>query len=189
MLRPVSVLGKTAYYVGPMLLWMALIYSASSDAGSADNTRPVVQNLFHRLLPFLADRLSPDVVDRVDWNIRKTAHIVEYAVLAVLAFRAVAFGGTRFRARNVVLPFLIAVAYAASDEYHQSFSPSRGAAAADVTFDTFGVTIGLVLCLWHRLAAQERSGAPQAAGAAKDALRRTEGSRASSSASGTGAAG
>ncbi len=188
MLRPVSVAGKTAYYVGPLLLWMVFIFCASTDVGSADHTRPLVQSIVRWVLPSLADRFSLVAMDRVDWNIRKMAHITEYAVLAVLAFRAVAFGQTAFRSRNVILPFLIAVAYAASDEYHQSFSPSRGAAAADVTFDTFGVTVGLVLCLWHHLATRERSGAPQAARAVKDApqQQRAEGGRASGSASGTG---
>ena len=162
-MRPVSSLGKTAYYVGPLLLWMAFIYGASTDAGSADHTRPFVGSILRRLLPSVAARLSPEAVDRVDWNVRKAAHITEYALLAVLAYRAVAFGGTTFRHRNVVLPFVIAVAYAASDEYHQSFTASRGAAAADVTFDTFGVTIGLILCLWQRLAASESMNKKRAA--------------------------
>jgi len=162
-MRPVSSLGKTAYYVAPLVLWMAFIYGASTDAGSADHTRPLVGSILRRLLPSVAARLSPEAVDRVDWNVRKAAHITEYALLAVLAYRAVAFGQARFRSRNVVLPFVIAVAYAASDEFHQSFTASRGAAAADVTFDTFGVTIGLILCLWQRLAAREALYAKRAA--------------------------
>lgn len=151
-MRPASTLGKMVYYVGPLFIWMVFIYCASTDAGSADHTRPLVQSILGRMLPSLAQRLSPDLIDRVDWSIRKAAHIAEYSLLTILVYRAVAFGRTAFHNRNVVLPFLIGLAYAASDEFHQSFIPSRGAAAADVTFDTFGVTIGLLLCLWHHLA-------------------------------------
>lgn len=144
-------MGKTIYYVGPLLLWMIFIFSASTDAGSADHTRPLVGSIIRRLLPTLTNYVSPKILDRIDWNIRKVAHISEYALLATFAFRAVGFGKTTFGGRNVVWPFLISVSYAASDEYHQSFIPTRGAAAADVTFDTFGVTIGLLLCLWYRI--------------------------------------
>jgi VanZ family protein len=93
--------------------------------------------------------LSPAAIERINWNVRKTAHVSEYAVLAILAYRAVAFGNPRFRSRNVILPLLIGVLYAASDEYHQSFIPSRFACAQDVFYDTAGVFAGMILCLWQ----------------------------------------
>ena len=147
-----SPFARTAYYVGPLLLWMLLIFSLSTDAASADKTRPALKSIVRRLFPGLANRLSPRMVDRLDWNIRKTAHVTEYAILTLLAYRAIAFGNPAFRNRNVVLPFLIGVLYAASDEYHQSFSRSREGRAADVFFDTVGVMLGLLLCLWHHAA-------------------------------------
>jgi VanZ family protein len=137
-------------HVGPLLLWMILIFAFSTDAAAAEKTQPAVGGLLRRLCPGLARRLSARMLERIDWNIRKTFHIGEYAVLAILAYRAVAFGRASFSERQVILPFLLGVLYAASDEYHQSFYPSRRGTAADVTFDTFGVTLGLVLCLWHR---------------------------------------
>ncbi len=147
-----SPITRAAYYVGPLLLWMLIIFALSTDVASADKTRSAVSSIMRRVLPGLANRLSPQMVDRIDWNIRKTAHVTEYAILAILAFRAIGFGNPTFRNRNVVLPFLIGVLYAASDEYHQSFSATREGRAADVFFDSFGVTLGLLLCLWHRLA-------------------------------------
>ena len=143
---------RAAYYAGPLVVWMLVIFGFSTDAASAERTRPAVGGILRRLLPGLARRLTPAQIDRVDWNIRKSAHVTEYAILAILAYRAVAFGNPAFRNRNVALPFLIGVLYAASDEYHQSFYASRGGKAADVTFDTFGVTLGLLLCLWRHAA-------------------------------------
>ena len=144
-------LGKTGFYVGPLLLWMALIFSLSTDAGSAARTRPAVGGIVRRLLPNADAVLSPDLIERIDWNLRKTGHVTEYAILAALAYRAFRFGNPTFRSRNLVGAFFLSVLFAASDEYHQSFHASRGAAAADVTFDTFGVTTGLLLSLWHQL--------------------------------------
>ena len=160
-----SPLARTLYYVGPLLLWMFVIYSLSTDAGAAQNTTPVMHSILRRLLPGLADRLGPVLVDRIDWNIRKTAHIVEYAILALLAYRAVSFGNPAFRHRNVVLPFLIGALYAVSDEYHQSLTALRGASAADVMFDVIGVTWGLLLCLWRTAARQAREEAAPAVAA------------------------
>lgn len=148
---------RAVYYVGPLIVWMAVIFGFSTDAASAENTRAGVRSILSRLAPGLAGRLTPAQVDRIDWNLRKGAHVTEYAILAILAYRAVAFGSPAFRNRNVFLPFTLCVLYAASDEYHQSFEPTRGAAAADVVFDTFGGVVGLLLCLWHRAAKEARS--------------------------------
>jgi VanZ family protein len=142
----------TLIYVGPLLLWMIFIFACSTDVAAAENTRPAVGGIVRRLLPGLAANLSERTLERIDWNVRKACHIGEYAILAIFAYRAVTFGRAEFSHRQVVLPFLIGVLYAASDEYHQSFYPSRSGAAADVTFDTLGVSLGLLFCLWHRAA-------------------------------------
>ena len=149
-----SILARRLRYATPMLLWMLIIFSLSTDVSSAEKTRPAIGGLVRQLFPGLAQRLSLAMLERIDWNVRKAAHVSEYALLAILAYRAVTAGDPTFRNRNVILPFVISVLYAASDEYHQSFYASRGAKAADVTFDTFGVTLGLLLCLWHRSAKQ-----------------------------------
>lgn len=94
--------------------------------------------------------MDPATVDRIDWNLRKTAHVTEYAILALLAYRAFAGGDPRFRHRNVVGSLALGIGYAVSDEWHQSFEPSRWSAASDVFFDTAGVWLGLLLSLWRQ---------------------------------------
>ncbi len=47
-------------------------------------------------------------------------------------------GGREFGLRLAVIAILIVAAYAALDEYHQSFVPGRGAAVSDVLLDTAG---------------------------------------------------
>lgn len=135
---------------------MCLIFSASTDAGSAEKTNPLVGQIIASIAPKFAATLSAEQIDRIDWNIRKTAHVTEYALFAILAFRALAYGDPRFRNRNAYGPILIAALYAATDEYHQSFVPSRGAAASDVFYDVMGSIIGTLLCLWRHSARAQR---------------------------------
>jgi VanZ family protein len=63
-------------------------------------------------------------------------HAAEYAVLAALLRRA----GLSWSAAVVV-----ASAYGASDEFHQSFVHNRDASPADLMFDVVGATIGALV--------------------------------------------
>lgn len=129
---------------------MLIIFLWSTDFGSAKNLNPRITGIFQTFFPDMARKMDPDLVYRINFNIRKTAHVTEYAILAILAYRAFAFGAPHFRSsRNVVLPLLLGILYAASDEYHQSFSRLREGTAADLVFDIFGVILGLLLCLWQ----------------------------------------
>jgi VanZ family protein len=75
-----------------------------------------------------------------DTILRKCAHAAEYAVLAALLLRAIG---------NVPAAFLLAVAYAASDEFHQTFVRGRHGSPYDVLIDAAGAAIGLTA--WRRL--------------------------------------
>ena len=125
----------------PLILWMLFIFSASTDVMSAENTSRF-------LVPFLR-WLKPDIsvaaVETIHFLIRKAAHVAEYAIFAALLWRAVHHGtklraGSRFEA---VLVFLLAMLYAASDEFHQSFVKSRGPSLGDVMIDGGGILLGI----------------------------------------------
>jgi VanZ family protein len=74
-----------------------------------------------------------------DWDLvlRKLAHMAEYAALFVLWRRALP--GTSPWAAAA-----IAVGYACTDEYHQSFVEGRHGAPIDVLIDAAGVGVGWV---------------------------------------------
>jgi VanZ family protein len=80
--------------------------------------------------------------------IRKLGHLTEYAILAVLLWRALR-GSRSFQTRLTLL-FMVAwfacALFAASDEFHQSFVPSRTPAVHDVMIDVCGAAIGLLIC-------------------------------------------
>jgi VanZ family protein len=135
----------------PVLLWMGLIFFGSTDRGSAGHTMGFIEPFLRWLMP----RLSDASIDRLHFLIRKCAHITEYAILGGLAMRAIAahckgcFAGNRWRIAGGAL--VVAALYAASDEYHQSFVPSRGASVDDVCIDAFGASVGIgIVLLWRK---------------------------------------
>ena len=131
----------------PVLLWMWLIFSASGDAMSFGHSSRIIGPLARWLFPHLSDEAVHNTVVFV----RKCAHVGEYAVLALLLWRALNRPVTlkpppwRWSKAGVVLA-LVAL-YAASDELHQVFVPSRQGSVWDVLLDTFGAALGL-LGLW-----------------------------------------
>ena len=67
---------------------------------------------------------------------RKIIHFAQYALLAYLWWRALREGlGVR---RAALAAFLVTVAYAATDEYHQSFVEGRNGSPVDWAIDTAG---------------------------------------------------
>ncbi len=62
-----------------------------------------------------------------------------YALLANAYMRGI----NRNKPASIILAFALALIYAASDEYHQSFVPGRGARITDVGIDSIGALIGL----------------------------------------------
>ena len=71
-----------------------------------------------------------------DLALRKIAHACEYAILGALLLRAL---------RRPGAAVLIGIAYAASDEFHQSFVAGRHGAPLDVVIDAVGVVVGVAL--------------------------------------------
>ena len=71
-----------------------------------------------------------------DLVLRKIAHATEFAILAALLVRAL---------RHTGWAVAVAIAYAVSDEIHQSFVSGREGAPRDVAIDAVGVVVGAVL--------------------------------------------
>jgi VanZ family protein len=84
----------------------------------------------------------------------KIAHFAAYAVLGFFLARARQASGL-----SAVAAALLGVAYAASDEWHQSFVPGRSAEVADWLADALGVVAGLFL--YQRLPGRRASGTPR----------------------------
>jgi len=77
----------------------------------------------------------------LDFIFKKTAHVVEYAVLFYLTFRAASDKGKKHTAKIIAFSIIFSLLYAFSDEWHQSFTPGREATLRDVGFDTIGILL------------------------------------------------
>ncbi len=126
-----------ARYWLPPLLWMALIWGLSSDVGSAAQT----SRFFVPLLTWLLPWATPAQIALAHGLVRKLGHLVEYAILAALWFRALR--GERRLALPISAWIALAtsVAWAILDELHQSTVASRTASATDVLLDAAGATL------------------------------------------------
>jgi len=133
---------------GPVVVWAALIFIGSSDLLSGAHTGSFLLGPLRWLFP----SASPETLAFLHLLIRKAGHLTEYAILAILAARALRTSSrVLLRARWFWWALLFVFVYALSDEFHQSFVPSRGASFHDSLIDTVGGFIGLVLLwLWHR---------------------------------------
>lgn len=123
---------------------MAVIYSASGDRKSAQRSSRIIEPLVRWLFPDLTN----DTVWLIVLLIRKCAHLTEYAILALLLWRALHVpraGAWSWRLARKA--WLLTVFYAASDELHQWFVPNRQASGWDVLIDAAGGAAGL-LGLW-----------------------------------------
>lgn len=77
-----------------------------------------------------------------DFVIKKTAHMIEYAIFTILVYRAFLNSNVKPQ-KALLLSFLVAILYAASDEFHQSFTPGREPTVRDVIFDTIGSVLAI----------------------------------------------
>ena len=128
----------------PVLIWLGVIFLGSTDMLSAEHTSRF-------LVPFLRwinPQISFATLNAIQLGIRKLGHLTEYAILAMLLWRALR-SGTRWQVKMSILFLVAALAsaiFAASDEFHQSFVPSRTASPTDVMIDICGTLIGLSIC-------------------------------------------
>jgi VanZ family protein len=77
----------------------------------------------------------------------KSAHWLGYTGFSVTIVRALAGGlPRRISMRTAMVAVVIAVAYGASDEFHQMFVAGRSAELADLAADALGAVAGAAAC-------------------------------------------
>lgn len=76
----------------------------------------------------------------VDYLIHKSVHLFEYAMLAVLTYRA---------SGSWVAAFSYPAIFAGSDEFHQLFVPGRNGRLEDWLLDFVAISLGNLLACWR----------------------------------------
>ena len=121
-----STVGGLARYWLPPLAWMGIIYYLSAQSTLPSPPEPLLNTL-----------------------LKKGAHFGAYAGLAFWWWRALSSARRTSPERLpngvLVLAFALTVLYAASDEFHQSFTPGRHPSPWDVLIDAAGAATALGL--------------------------------------------
>ncbi|HYO91161.1 MAG TPA: VanZ family protein [Pyrinomonadaceae bacterium] len=138
---------------GPLLLWMAFIFFASTAQLSASNTSRIIRPLLIWLFP----EISEETLAFVHFIVRKLAHLTEYAILGLLAARAFLTSSRQgLRRRWFLFAWLLVIIYALSDELHQRFVPARTGSIYDSLIDIAGGFIALsLLAVWRKVKKRE----------------------------------
>jgi len=113
---------------GPVILWCSLIF-------------------------FLSDQSNLTLNLNQEFIMRKFVHVGEYAVLTFLLFRAlykwprkIPNSQMRLKINYIALSIIFVLAFAISDEFHQTFVAGRSGNPYDVMIDSIGMMLmGLIL--------------------------------------------
>ena len=134
---------------GPLAVWAVLIFIGSGNVLSAEHTSSLL-TVLKRLFP----SASQEFLNLVHFLIRKGGHLTEYAILASLAAHAFRHSfHSLLRRRWFSFSLALAMLYALTDEFHQSFVPTRTASIYDSMIDSAGALLALtVIWLWRRKA-------------------------------------
>ena len=143
--------GSRWWRYGPVVVWAALIFIGSGNLLSGSHTGSFLLGPLRWLFPHAAEH----TLTSIHVLIRKAGHLTEYAILAWLAARAFRTSSRDFLRRHWFwVTLVLIIAYALSDEFHQSFVPSRGASIRDSLIDSAG---GLLMLVWLKLWARRRA--------------------------------
>ncbi len=133
------------------ILWLIVIAIESSALLSASNTSRILYPLLHFLFGL-------DWPQFHEWHfyIRKGGHVVGYAILSILLFRAwratlPTMDNANWTMRWATIAIIGTAVVASLDEWHQSFIPSRTGAVRDVVLDTCaGIGAQVLIFLWWK---------------------------------------
>lgn len=140
-----------------MALWAALVWGLGGDRMALEPTS--------RFLGPLIDWLLPDLTwyerHQVLYSIRKSAHVVEYAILALLTLRAMWLSWRQSLVLASVFSVGVVAAMAVADEMRQGRSSVRTGSGWDVLLDISGglaAIAGFLLFQRFRRSAASRRG-------------------------------
>lgn len=135
-----------------IIWWMSVIFRFSAQTGtsSASSSHSVIY-LIGRMTKNITGHnlilsLTPIQFKRVEFVIRKMAHMFIYFILSILVLLFL-FTYNNSLKMKIFLTLCTSFLYACSDEIHQYFVGGRSASFKDVLIDTTGAGIGIFLIL------------------------------------------
>lgn len=140
-LKPLSFLPALA------MMYIIFTFSAQSGVDSGNLSYTVSHKIVEIGNEILQKNLEEWEIDevayRIEYPVRKLAHMTEYFILAMAVSLPFYVYGLRGFPLMIVAG-LICVGFACGDEYHQSFVAGRGPSVRDVGIDSIGVFAGII---------------------------------------------
>ena len=128
----------------PLILWIAVIFIASSTQGAMSNTSRFIRPFLEWLFP----NTPEEILTIYHGYIRKSAHFIEYAILAFWASIAFWNSSKDFLRKNwYFAAFILIVLTASIDEFNQSFNSQRTGTIYDVLLDASGGLFMILIML------------------------------------------
>jgi VanZ family protein len=135
--------------------WMAVIFAKSAQTYAEQDLRPqlasyITEQTLQALLPHWSFTYDGQLVtweqpyDMAEFFVRKAGHVTEYAILSLFWVQTWLKWTRKWRI-SWMAAAIIAIAYAASDEWHQTFVPGRTGHAIDVGVDTAGALVAIAI--------------------------------------------
>ena len=138
--------GRFFRYV-PLFLVVTIILFTSTTQASMNKTSRFIGPLLEFLFPSSPE--STLVIYHA--YIRKSAHLVEYAVLGFFASRAFSYSSKIFFSKHWYwIAFLFVLLVASIDEVNQSFNPTRTGSIFDVLLDCLGGAVMISLLMIYK---------------------------------------
>ena len=130
-------LGDRVSAWAPAVAWAVVIFFFSTEELAAKHTGSWLESILRLFLP----SLSPQIFEVLHVTLRKLAHVGEYFVLALLVDHGWRRGSRLRPGWAPLAAFFVAAVYSLTDEWHQTFVPSRTASLFDCGFDSVGAAI------------------------------------------------
>lgn len=144
----------------PALLMMYVIFSFSAQNGTDSGNLSysvsvkVVETGNEITNRGLADWEIDEIATKIEYPVRKIAHMTEYFILAAaVSFPLYVYGLRGFPL--MLVAGMICLGFACGDEYHQSFVGGRSPSMRDVGIDSIGAFAGIIavrIFCWTMLA-------------------------------------
>jgi VanZ family protein len=124
------------------LAWAALIFYLSTQSFAPEFSQGFLASTLH----FLHLRVSPRTFDFLHALLRKSAHLTEYAIFALLLYCPPGEKSQMlWRPRRALTCILVAATYSLTDEFHQLYVPGRHASLLDCGLDTIGASLAMLV--------------------------------------------
>ncbi len=140
---------SNAWRIVLVLVCIGVILLFSTSLLSAERTKAA----FCAVLHWLSPDATQEHLDKINFVLRKLAHLTEYGCLAALtAWTTLVVLPLAARRWWFLIALVTVAAVASLDEFHQSFVPGRTGAVTDVLIDIIGGLIALsLIAIWRAI--------------------------------------